>query len=103
MNAPKAKAVVEAPPGMVADRFDIDGDAFVLFEWPLPQTVVVSAPTTAEREVLRLLLEGFSNAEIAQRRGRSLRTVANQVGSIFRRLDVKSRFELFALDARSRR
>lgn len=53
--------------------------------------------TPAEREVARLILEGASNAEIAGRRGSSLRTVEKQVASCLRRLGVASRGELVAL------
>ncbi len=48
----------------------------------------------AEREVLALLLEGKSNAEIARARNRSIRTIANQVASILRKTDSASRHVL---------
>ena len=51
----------------------------------------------AEGEVARLSLQGASNAEIAGRRGSSLRTVEKQVASCLRRLGVASRGELVAL------
>jgi DNA-binding CsgD family transcriptional regulator len=57
----------------------------------------VSAPpglSAAEREVARAALEGRSNAEIAALRGTSVRTVANQLQSIFRKLGVSGRTEL---------
>jgi DNA-binding CsgD family transcriptional regulator len=68
----------------------------VVFEWPLRTRGAYRELTAAQREVLGLVLAGQSNAEIARRRGRSPRTIANQVGSIFRRLGVRSRLELFA-------
>ncbi len=40
------------------------------------------ALTRAEREVLALLVDGLSNAEIARRRNRSVRTIANQVARL---------------------
>jgi DNA-binding NarL/FixJ family response regulator len=46
--------------------------------------------------VLALLERGLSNAEIARSRGRSPRTVANQVAKIFEKLGVSSRSELYA-------
>ncbi len=51
----------------------------------------------AEREVAALILRGHSNAAIASRRGTSENTVANQVASIFRKLEVQSRTELGAV------
>jgi DNA-binding NarL/FixJ family response regulator len=50
----------------------------------------------AENEVLSLLLAGLDNRSIAARRRTALRTVANQVASIFRKLGVSSRQELAA-------
>jgi len=47
--------------------------------------------TNAEREVLQLVLEGRSNADIARTRGRSIRTIANQVASILRKTKNPSR------------
>lgn len=52
--------------------------------------------SSAESDVLRHLLAGRSNAEIATLRGCSARTVANQVASLFRKLGVRSRLELVA-------
>jgi DNA-binding NarL/FixJ family response regulator len=52
--------------------------------------------TAAEREVALEALAGLSNAEIAARRQRSPRTVANQLSSIYRKLLVASRAELAA-------
>ena len=56
-----------------------------------------SSMTEAERFVASRALEGKSNAEIAVERRRSVRTVAKQVASAFRKLGVGSRFELAAL------
>jgi DNA-binding CsgD family transcriptional regulator len=47
--------------------------------------------TPAERDVLALILEGRSNADIASARGRSIRTIANQVASILRKTKNPSR------------
>ena len=53
--------------------------------------------TDAEREVARLVTAGLSNESIARRRKVSLRTIAKQVSSIYRKLAVRSRRELVAL------
>jgi DNA-binding CsgD family transcriptional regulator len=52
--------------------------------------------TRAEQEVVRLVLDGCSNREIAQRRNASVKTVANQLMMIYRKLGIVSRFELAA-------
>jgi DNA-binding CsgD family transcriptional regulator len=98
------------------DTFEVDGQTFAILEWPTRRSLRTGARpcsgagaseafpvSSAQREVLDLLLAGYSNAEIAWRRGRSPRTVAHQVDAIFRRLGVGSRLELFALAARSSR
>jgi DNA-binding CsgD family transcriptional regulator len=56
--------------------------------------------TPAEREVVALLGEGLSNQAIAKRRGTSVNTVGNQIGTVFDKLGVASRFELAELVAR---
>jgi DNA-binding CsgD family transcriptional regulator len=58
---------------------------------PLPYAL-----SPAEREVVELVLAGLTNVEIASKRERSARTIANQLASIFRKLGVSSRFELTA-------
>jgi len=47
--------------------------------------------TPAELEVLALVLDRRSNAEIASARNRSIRTIANQVASILRKTKNPSR------------
>jgi len=50
--------------------------------------------TPSEQAVAELVVAGCSNAQIAQDRSVSERTVANQVASVFRKLSVHSRAEL---------
>jgi DNA-binding NarL/FixJ family response regulator len=52
---------------------------------PFPQL------TSREREILRLLADGMSNTSIAQRLGVATKTVANNVSSIFTKLQVADR------------
>jgi DNA-binding CsgD family transcriptional regulator len=54
------------------------------------------ALTTSERDVLALLAQGLSNEQIAQRRGRSIRTIANQVASLLAKTGAASRRALVA-------
>jgi DNA-binding NarL/FixJ family response regulator len=51
----------------------------------------VAALSPAELEVLHAVRAGLSNAQIAQARGRSVRTVANQVASILRKTGAAGR------------
>ena len=73
----------------------------MLLEWPSAVPDAPASLTRSELAVLVLVRAGLSNGEVAARRGRSARTVANQVASIFAKLGVRSRLELFALAARS--
>lgn len=100
---PRAQARLEAPSGLEAFRLTDDPQVAVL-SWPITQARESWAPLSrAEAEVLELLLTGLSNAEIAERRSRSPRTVANQVASLFAKLEVRGRAELFARLAAPRR
>jgi DNA-binding NarL/FixJ family response regulator len=53
--------------------------------------------TDAERAVVGDLVCALSHGEIAKRRKRSVRTVANQVSSIYKKLRVSDRNELIGL------
>jgi DNA-binding NarL/FixJ family response regulator len=96
-----------APSGLVVETFEEGGETYALLEWLIrpafPDASPLGAPgriPRAQREVLDLLLGGLSNEEIARHRHRSPRTVAHQVDTLFRRLEVGSRAELLALAAR---
>jgi DNA-binding CsgD family transcriptional regulator len=65
-----------------------------------PDGVLAPWLAPAELAVISLLVEGQTYAEIAQARQTSVRTVANQVASGFRRLSVSGRAELLCLLAR---
>ena len=52
--------------------------------------------TASERVIATLVLSGHTAAEIAARRGRSYRTIANQLAAIYRKFVVNSRAELVA-------
>lgn len=52
--------------------------------------------TDAERDVVMLVILGLSNKEVAEQRACSARTVANQLASAYRKLEVGSRGELVA-------
>jgi DNA-binding CsgD family transcriptional regulator len=67
---------------------------------PRPDTALAAWLAPAEHTVITLLIEGHCYAEIAEARHTSIRTVANQVASGFRRLGVSGRAELLCLLAR---
>lgn len=70
---------------------------------PLPAKSL-EALSARERDVLRLVADGLTNKEIAQRLRLELQTVKNHVGQVLRKLGLRSRFELAhqAADARRR-
>jgi DNA-binding CsgD family transcriptional regulator len=61
---------------------------------PRPDQCLQQVLPPAELAVIRLLVEGLSYREIAQVRGTAMRTVANQITAVFRRLNVSGRNEL---------
>ena len=60
----------------------------------LPDDDTTASLTPAERAIVRLVIAGQSNKEIAAHRGVSVKTVANQLAAIYDKLGVCSRFEL---------
>ncbi|HYQ44751.1 MAG TPA: LuxR C-terminal-related transcriptional regulator [Polyangiaceae bacterium] len=67
---------------------------FELIRTPRPELKFASAFSRAQFDVAQRLLEGNSYAQIARHRQTSVRTIANQVASIFDRVGVSSRSEL---------
>jgi DNA-binding NarL/FixJ family response regulator len=96
-----------SPTALRADTFSIGFDEYLVLSFaPSAGASSVHADggltrrahlTSAEREVAELVVGGLSNQAIALHRKVSLRTVVNQVSSIYRKLAVRSRRELSAL------
>jgi DNA-binding CsgD family transcriptional regulator len=99
-EARSRKAALTPPEGLSATALLADPDEFVVLSYPIAHVHLPAGLTDAEREVVLSVLEGKSNGTIADERGRSIRTVANQIGSVFRKLGVTSRAELVARCAR---
>jgi DNA-binding CsgD family transcriptional regulator len=80
----------------------VDGVAMLLIDLPAPALAGdhFAHLTDAERDVALRVVRGESNAAIAKARGTHVRTVANQLAALFRKLGVASRAELRALLAR---
>jgi DNA-binding NarL/FixJ family response regulator len=93
------------PGGLEATDVRLDGRTLVIVSYAhaapsaLPSWDTL---TPSERDVLRLVLAGYSNAQIAKARGTSFGTVAKQVSAIYRRVGVGSRRELATRWARAR-
>lgn len=88
-----AKGAAVAPAGLESWTLSFGGDEYVVLSFPSPPAEWAGL-TAAEAGVLEEILAGRSNREIAQGRAASVRTVANQVASILRKLGVRSRYEL---------
>ncbi len=56
-------------------------------------TAAMPALTKRQRELLRLLQQGYDNQSIAQETGLSVKTVENHLTRLYRQLDVQSRLE----------
>jgi DNA-binding CsgD family transcriptional regulator len=74
----------------------VAGEDLVVISLPSGLPTKVRGLTRAEHEVARATIAGDSTVTIARRRGRSPRTIANQLASIYRKLGVSSRAELAA-------
>ena len=92
----EAVTLIPAAPGQEPARPPAFGELRAFLP-PPPGTVDAgsddAALTPAERDVLRLVARGLDNRTIAERLGKSEKTVRNQVSSIFDKLGVKSRAE----------
>lgn len=93
-RTPEEPGKLVPPPELSARPFEIDGDRYAILAFPLPEAELPAELSGAERAVVQAVLEGLSNAEIARLRCTSPHTVANQLRSVFSKLDVSSRFEL---------
>lgn len=83
----------------VSSRTSLVAVASELIGRPCEQAGAESPFTESEREVLALVRTGMSNEAIASARGRSVRTIANQVASLLRKTGAGSRRALAALPA----
>lgn len=88
-------ALARQLPVAVLSRVNLDDESMMALRLPAAAQDL-SLLTAAERDVARDLLLCLSQKEIARRRGRSPRTIANQVGTIYRKLQVTNRSEFVA-------
>lgn len=92
---PRSRAQRE-PPDARLTPFRIESEELVVVSLPLDTQTDDTRLTTSESQIVSAIRDGRSNAEIARMRGTSVRTVANQVAGLFRKLGVASRVELIA-------
>jgi DNA-binding NarL/FixJ family response regulator len=76
------------------DAHAVRSESCTMVTLPRPDLELPNLVSCAELQVCRMLLQGCTHAEIATVRGTSLRTVANQIASIFDKLKVSGRLEL---------
>jgi DNA-binding NarL/FixJ family response regulator len=83
------------PWSLVASRVRSSAEDYLVLTYPRPFWALPPCLSSAEQAIVLELVGGASQRAIAQARGTSIRTVANQVASIFRKLNVGSRIDLF--------
>ena len=71
-----------------------ESEHLVVLELPRVDSDKLQMLTDAEKDVALGIVAGESNQDIAERRGVSVRTVANQISVIFDKLDVRGRSAL---------
>lgn len=77
-----------------SSRVEDDDTELQIVSLPRPDLALDGVLPSAELAVIRSLIEGWSYEQIAEARGTSTRTVANQISAVFRRLRVSGRNEL---------
>ena len=86
------------PADVDIEILELGGERLAVITFPAPKALEV-ALTAVEIELLRCLADGMTNAEIAARRGRAVRTVVNQIAALSKKFGTSSRTELVAKTA----
>lgn len=90
---PGAPCGADGELGVRVTHLHHDGHDYAVIQLAISPNLPASL-TAAEREVATLVVAGLSNAAIAARRHTSVRTVANQLRTIFTKLAIGSRRQL---------
>jgi DNA-binding NarL/FixJ family response regulator len=85
----------EASRRLSATRVRYGGGDYLVLTYPTPRWSLPPCLSSTEQRIVLDLIAGSSQHAIARGRGTSARTVANQVASIYRKLNIHSRIELF--------
>lgn len=99
----KPEVRLAAPAGFRSARLEHEGRTILVMSYDVPDWEMPPSLTAAEQAVLRAMLNGAGQREIAQARGVSYRTVANQIASAYSKLGVSSRAEAAAILQRPRK
>lgn len=76
--------------------FVVGRDEYCVVSVPFEPAPGFLGLTAAEIEVAKLAVSGLSNRAIAEKRGSSVRTVANQMASVLQKLGATSRVQVAA-------
>jgi DNA-binding NarL/FixJ family response regulator len=88
------RAPFSVPRGIQAERAAHRGKPAVRVSFPVPKVDWAESLTSAEKDIANDILAGLANDAIGRKRGSSVRTVVNQVASIFKKIGAHSRLEL---------
>ena len=88
---------LEAEAGPRVSRMRVGDEDILVLSVPLPRLRYPEGTTSAEHEIIDLVLQGLTAKEIAAERGASLRTVTTQLGTIFQKAQVHSQAELISM------
>ena len=88
------RAPFSLPEGIQVERVRHRGKPAASRELPVPKVNWSDSLTSAEKDVAGDILAGLPNVAIGRKRGSSVRTVVNQVASIFKKVGAHSRLEL---------
>jgi len=91
MAACSARQQTPAASGWRCSRFQFGADQYLVVSARRPDLTFPSRLSEAEASVVRDLVGGFSYAKIAEKRSKSVRTIANQIAAAFRKLGVSGR------------
>lgn len=81
----------------VAEEMEHAGERYLVIGFDAPRYASLFALSPAELEVVQPFIEGQSMRAIAEARGVSVRTVANQISRSYQKLGVRGRGELLEL------
>ncbi len=83
--------------GARVTHFQHENEDYLVLSYPVSRPGCFARLTRAELEVAERVIAGATARDIASERGVSERTASNQLGQIYAKLEIHSRYELLAL------